>query len=361
MVRSFSGRQATVYYSRRSCLAILSAIVLSACSGSGIHQAIPLQEVQSSQTLALPGDDTDVQQMNVTAGRMFPDTAAGEHFLYVTVGTQQDTSQLLVYRLPLTSVSKPVTTISGFSFATGVAVGDTNIVVADNATSQLDFYFKDAGSNPFAFRCSRHYGEPGAGVFAVALHGTNLYTTIGEAERVAEFANGDGQGKPLPCNGESPIFNVGNAISRPSGAVADDRFVYVANFSSITAYAQPFSKEPPAITIPDGASPVEMAVTSTELYVTNYDNGRIDVFKLPLKNSSTPKTSVRLPKCNGNEVNGFGIALSPAPQPGVTPTRLYATDQCNNIYTYTLPLTKTSVPIVDTQTTNVFPQALAVR
>ena len=310
------------------------------------------QQAMSYQTLT---------QFSVPASQMFADrTSTGAHFLYVTVGTQQDTSQLLVYRLPLTSTSKPTATLSGFSFATGVAVGDTNIVVADNGTEQLDFYFRD-GSNTNVLRCSRQYGDAGEGVFAVALHGTDLYTTIGEAERVAEFANGDGHGTPLPCSSESPIFNNGNAISRPSGVVADDNFVYVANFSTITTYSQPFTKEAPTVTIRDGASPVGLAVTKTDLYVTNFYSGRIDDFKLPLSDASTPVVSVRLPKCNGAEVNGFGIALSPAPQTGLQPTRLYATDQCNNIYTYALPLTNTSAPIVDTHTPNVFPQALAVR
>jgi hypothetical protein len=335
-------------FPRSLLLAVPVVLILSACSAS---TGMPTASGQMAQ----------LQQASVESSGQ--SSSGDTHYLYVTAQNASgplNGSKLFVFALPLTASSKPIATVSGFYYPTGVAVGDTNIVVADNAGGKLLFYYR-SGASAYALRCSVTYGPAGTGPFGVALAGTNLFVTDGQTQRVSEFANGDGSGTPLPCSSERPVSNVANGISMPDAVAANDTFVYVGNRSTMTAYAQPFGREAPAVTLPDGADAVNFVLTSSELYVMNYYSARIDEYTLPLTSDSAPIASARLPECSGKEQSGFGLAVYPSPPSGAAATELFATGICHDIYVYHLPLTSGSTPTVETPTPGFYPLAMATR
>jgi hypothetical protein len=324
-------------------LSVVVAFGGVACTSGGSQQSLPQQ---SSAGIA-----SHVQAVSkpLFASAVLPSTSgtSGAHYLYVASSTfgKTPTSNVYLYKLPLTPTSTPSTEIEGFSEALDVKVGTENINVLDNGAKELVIYYASPSSGEMQ-RCTRSLGFYGA---ALAIYSTDLLMLPVNPFDLTQYANGDGHGTPMPCNGEAPTTVTGGTLTNTHGVAADDKFVYVSASGELTAYAKPLhSGESPDVTDPCTCFSFDMAVTKTDLFAT-YSDGTNEIadYKLPLTSTTSP-TTVALPACSG--MGGpWGVAVYPLEHP----TELFVTQDCpepttsiDTIYEFTLPLSASSKPAV---------------
>ena len=154
-----------------------------------------------------------------------------------------------------------------------------------------------------------------------------------------------------------------NGISRPADLAVDANFIYVPSESKVFTYAMPLKREAPTASVRPAGSTIGVAVSRSDLYVSTYYNAKVYDYSLPLTSASTPVAVIKFPRCTlSNGFNkGYGLAVYPPPQAGKPATLLFAADSCNNVFTYSLPLSSGEKPILDTVTTGYFPLYLYAR
>jgi hypothetical protein len=321
---AFVWKEVVMASRRLLILSTLVAIGAVACSSGGSQQSLPQQQ----SSMAVP-----------MARRSSPDT----HYLYAA-----DSGAVNLYALPLTDASKPVESITGFRLADSVAVSGSNIIVADEISASIDIFDRSERSG-HRLRCSFSV----AGPIAVALHSTSLYVAGNRNTPpgfISKYADGSAEGGvqcPQTVPSPPPPVTDSNGLTTVEGVAADDNYVYVASETSpntglsLLAYPQPLTaNEAPSVTINTSARNIAIAVSDTDLYVTqdaaNGHPSALADYSLPLSSTSAATT--------------ITLACSPdgvAVYPEAKPTDLFLS--CNhNIYTYKLPLSSSSTPSVTT-------------
>lgn len=309
---------------------IAGVVFVSGCSAGGGLQQSTLPQSRAVQALPITAQNDSA--------------SASTHFLYVA-----GFNILNVYALPLTAASKPAHTISGFTDAAAVTVGTTNINVLDvqNPAAGLDVFFA-SGPNKFKKRCSIPY--PSSGASSIVYHSDALYLVTETPGEVSRFADTESStGTPQPCNGEKPV-NDTNALASPAGVGANGKFVYVADETKKTlgAYPVPLTAgEPAKFSVKLSAIPSGVVASDTDVYVSFAGSGFIEDFKLPLRDTSVP---IKLQYHVFEQPAGLALFPRPTVSP---PTELFVSDEASGaIYTFKLPITSSSVPLVTTLTSS---------
>ena len=308
---------------------IAGVIFVSGCSaGGGLQQP------------ALP-QSRAVQPIQIASQPDNPSFATATHFLYVASQTAVD-----IYALPLTAASKPVHTISGFSDASGVAVGtaDINVVDLENQSNGINIYYA-SGTNALKKRCSIAY----VAAYAISYNSNALYVVSPSLDSVARFADLESLStKPQPCNGEKPVTD-SNGLSTPISVGSDGKFVFVGDNSLETLDVYPIpliSGEAPEFRLHVGNTTSSIVASNTDVYVSSNLGVFIDDFKLPLKNTSVP---VKLSKAPLEEP--YGMALFPRPTTTTIPTEMIVSDEASgDLFVYKLPITAGETPTVTVKT-----------
>lgn len=305
---------------------IASVVFISGCSaGGGLPQS------------ALPQSRAVAQPMQIASQSDDPSFAGTTHFLYAASQVALD-----IYKLPLTAASKPVHTISGFSDASGVAVGsaDINVVDLENPTNAINIYYA-SGTNALKKRCSVAY----TAAYAISYNSSALYVVSPTLMSVARFADVESLSTgPQPCTGETPVSD-SNGLTAPISVASNGKFVFVGDNSQekLDVYPIPLtSGEAPEFSVPIGNTTSSIVASNTDVYVSSNLGVFIDDFKLPLKNTSVP---VKLSKAPLEEP--YGLALFPRPTKTITPTEMIVSDEASgDLLVYKLPITASETPTV---------------
>ena len=267
---------------------------------------------------------------------------SGVHYLY-SASVGNDTVN--AYQLPLTDNSIVVGSLDQFEAPTDVVANAKYMFIDDPGENTIHAYTQPITSS--THKCD--FGDDNIlDSQALAENGDYLYVLEGDNDLLEQFVE-NAHGKPCTT---SPVSTTSTG-NLPLGIAVNTSFIYVSNYedNTIDEYAQgaPFADgELPLATLsgvsPDGGGPQVLALDSDHLYVANYAvKSSVLEYKLPLSSSSGPKLSIALPSPCGSAPEPTGLAVDDVDSPKM----LYvADDVCGMIYGYTTPLTKNQSPSV---------------
>jgi hypothetical protein len=337
-------------------LLILFALVAiggAACSGGGSQQSLPQQQSSNAVPMA---------RATPPPTHAPPPPPADGHYLYALQGGAS--SAVYLYSLPLTPNSRSVYSIAdpdpNYPF-NNLFVSEKDILIG--GYSDIFVFYR---TGPYAFRSECHIGT--YIVDGIAESSTSLYVAAQAGFAGYYLTKYDDGTAQDPCRvGFPPPFYDRNGMYTTDDIAADDSYVYLSNFfpggSSLLAYPQPLTVNTvPSIIINNGAvRNNQIAVTKTDLYVAQqpYSSGpgALLDYSLPLSSSSSPVATITFPDCYAR-----GVAVYPpdddlgAKDHRFVPAAKSKTSEaselfvsCDNyVYTYALPLTNSSTPLVTT-------------
>jgi hypothetical protein len=263
--------------------------------------------------------------------------AGGNQGSHMYIG-QETLGNVLIFNMPVTSMSMPIGTLTGLAFANELYVdksGRLFVPLGPQGGQQVQVFTPPIkGGNAPAYTLTT------IGVFPESVAedaAGNIYVGIISATSgcCIDIFNGPVSGAAT-ANSEIMANGVPNGLHSPSGMAFDlAGNLYVSSFSSILRYTPPInSASTPSANVMPNNDNIGLALDLTNVYVANATtDGTIDVFPLPL--SVSVRSFGITVTSSADHLNGLAIDGS---------GNLWAIDGSGGVWEIPAPITSASTP-----------------
>ncbi len=212
---------------------------------------------------------------------------------HLYVGNDNTPGQILQFTLPLTNSSTPTVTLStsNTNNVLSLAVDSSGNLVSGDTAGRLAIFNAPITSASAATATFNNGSAISAGQLA--------FNSVGDLFATSTSTNINLFTHPLTSSSTPSTVISGGGITAAIGATLDaNGNLFVSNSgvssSNLAVFAPPYTGAPTVTPVVAGAFYRKVALTSTQLFVSNVAGatGQVDVYNLPLTASSAPAFSI---------------------------------------------------------------------